>query len=116
MSLESFYENAKRLANQAAKKINRGADLATLKLKLTVAEDKLEEAYAALGKATYLHFSEENNRTEAIAKAMERVKAEQDAVALLKAEIEAAKSAAKEKASSSQGGENTSFSQDKAEQ
>ncbi len=106
MSLESFYENAKRLANQAAKKINQGADLATLKLKLTIAEDKLEQAYAALGKATYLHFSEENNRTEAIAKAMERVKTELDAVALLKAEIEAAKAAAKEEQASDASGEN----------
>ena len=52
-SWNEFCQSVKRVANQAADKIGQTADLATLQVRLSVAEHKLEEAYAELGRLTY---------------------------------------------------------------
>ena len=95
MSWDQFCQDAKRLANQAAKKINQTADLASLQVKLRIATEKLEEAYAELGRVTYLHFSDGGNYTQTIAKAMERVKTEKEAVSKLQMQIKECKDAQK---------------------
>ncbi|MBQ4334309.1 MAG: hypothetical protein IJC63_02970, partial [Myxococcaceae bacterium] len=50
------------------------ADLATLQVKLSMSEHKLEEEYAALGRVAYKHFTEENNAADEVAKFFEAVK------------------------------------------
>lgn len=52
-SWDEFCQSVKRAANRAGKLINQSADLATLQVKLSVAEHKLEEAYATLGRLAY---------------------------------------------------------------
>ncbi|MBQ1230640.1 MAG: hypothetical protein IIX80_06350 [Clostridia bacterium] len=91
MSWEAFCESVKRVAGQAADKINQTADLATLQVKLSMAESKLKDAHAQLGLAAYRHFSEEENTAEEVASAMKEVTQCRAACDKLRAEIEEAK-------------------------
>ncbi|MBQ2734996.1 MAG: hypothetical protein IJF33_04110 [Clostridia bacterium] len=91
MTWDEFYSSLKKKVGIAADKINQTADLATLQVKLSLQEHKLEEAYAALGKVAYEHFLNEGDKIEAITAAMEAVDAEMKKVAALKAQIEALK-------------------------
>ena len=88
MTWDEFYSNFKRTVGIAADKINQTADLATLQVKLSLQERKLEEAYAALGRVAYEHFLNEGDKIEAITAAMEAVDAEMKKVAALKAQME----------------------------
>ena len=101
-SWNEFCQSVKRVANQAADKIGQTADLATLQVKLSVAEHKLEEAYAELGKVTYeqrnaLPADGKQNATDNAIKAVEARLAECDS---LKKQIEDAKSPEKNSESS----------------
>ncbi len=105
MSWDEFYENAARFANQAAKKIGHTADLATLQVKLGIAEEKLDEAFTALGKVSYLHFTSQKNRSDAVAKAIANVEAAKKEVLSWRVQIERAKAAEHTpKSTSSEGG------------
>lgn len=81
MTWDEFCNQAKKTASKAADKINRTADLATLQFKLSMSEHKLEETYAELGRVAYKHFSEQNSSADAVAKAMEGVRAAKRTVA-----------------------------------
>ena len=59
MNWEEIYSGIRSFAGRAATKINQTADMATLQVKLSMAEHKLEEAYAALGKVSFGHFVED---------------------------------------------------------
>ena len=66
MNWDDLYSGIKDFANRAATKINQSADIATLQVKLSLAERKLEEAYAVLGKAAYRHFTEDEDRSDRV--------------------------------------------------
>lgn len=91
MNWDELYSRVKKAAEKTADQINYSTDLAALQLKATLAEQKLEKAYTALGKTAYQHFAGEKNTAEAVAKAMLRVENEKCAVALLKRRIAALK-------------------------
>ena len=59
MNWEEIYSGIRSFAGRAATKINQTADMATLQVKLSMAEHKLEETYAALGRASFGHFVED---------------------------------------------------------
>ena len=77
MTWDEFCDKAKKTVSKAADKLNQTADLATLQVKLSMSERKLDETYAALGKVAYKHFTEEDSSADAVAAAMEAVKAAQ---------------------------------------
>ena len=91
MTWDEFCNGVKKAAGKAADKINQTADLATLQVKLTMAEHKLDDAYAELGRAAYRHFSDENSSAELVSVMMKGVTEAQKAVDDLKAQIEALK-------------------------
>ncbi|MBO5294381.1 MAG: hypothetical protein J6B71_03955 [Clostridia bacterium] len=91
MTWDEFYGKVKTTVGKAADKINQTADLATLQVKLNMAEHKLKDAYAELGKAAYKHFSDDESSAETVAATMTLVEEAQKAVDALKAEIEAVK-------------------------
>ncbi len=73
MDWDNLYSNFKKLANRTADKLNRTADIAALQVKLSMADKKLEEAYAALGHVSYEHFTGDDDRSEQVAKAVSGV-------------------------------------------
>ena len=91
MTWDEFCNGEKIAAGKAADKINQTADLATLQVKLTMAEHKLDDAYAELGRAAYRHFTDENSSAELVSVMMKGVTEAQKAVDDLKAQIEALK-------------------------
>lgn len=88
MSWDDFCKSVKKTASRAADKINQTADLATLQVKLSLAEHKLNEAYAALGEVAYQHFSSEDSQVDGITAAMGGVEAALTEVNNLKKQIE----------------------------
>ncbi len=98
MTWNHFCKTVQKTAAKAADKINYSADLASLQVKLSLSEQKLERAYAALGRASYQHFSKEESSADAVAKAMLGVEEEKKAVLLLKARIATLKKKAAEAA------------------
>ena len=91
MTWDNFCASVKKTASKAADQINYSADLASLQVKLSLAEQKLEKAYASLGKTAYQHFTGEENTADAVAKAMLLVEEEKKAVLALKQKIAKAK-------------------------
>lgn len=73
MSWETFCDNARRMADRAADKINQTADMAALQVKLSVAQGKLKDAYAELGRVAYRHLSKEESIAEEVSSAMKEV-------------------------------------------
>ncbi len=73
MDWDNLYSNLKKFANRTADKINRTADIATLQVKLSMADKKLEEAYAALGHVSYDHFTGDDDLSEKISRAVSGV-------------------------------------------
>ena len=93
-SWDDFCNSFKKTVGKAADKINQTTDLATLQVKLSLAEHKLEEAYAALGKVAYQHFSNaEESQVDGITAAMTVVEEAQKVVDDLNAQIETVKNA-----------------------
>ena len=74
MNWEEIYSGIRSFAGRAATKINQTADMATLQVKLSMAEHKLEETYAALGKASFGHFVEDKENFEQISARITDVK------------------------------------------
>ena len=91
MSWDSFYSSVKRAVGTAADKINQTTDLAALQIKLGVAEHKLEEAYAQLGRDAYRQFTTDEDVVDAVSKSMTLVEKAQKAVDDLNAQIDACK-------------------------
>ena len=87
MNFDELYGSAKRLARKAAKRVSETADVASLQIKLSAAEGKLEEAYTLLGRAAYLHFSSETDESERVALAVKNVDAAKARVKELKEAI-----------------------------
>ena len=76
MNWNEIRGRVKKAAAKTAAEINYSTDLATLQVKLSLAEGRLEKAYTALGKIAYGHFTGEENAAEAVAEAMLRVEEE----------------------------------------
>lgn len=91
MSWDTFCESVKKVAGQAADKINQTADLAALQVKLSMAESRLKDAHEGLGQVAYRHFSEEENTADDVAAAMKEVTKCRAACDKLRAEIEECK-------------------------
>ncbi len=96
MDWNHVYSNLKHLANRAAVKINQTADIATLQVRVSMSEKKLEEAYAALGRVSYEHFTSDADHSERVAQAVSGVNDALLALRTLKAELDAAKKCAEE--------------------
>ena len=74
MNWEEIYGGIRAFAGRAATKINQTADMAALQVKLSMAEHKLEEAYAALGKESFGHFVEDKENFDQISACITGVK------------------------------------------
>lgn len=88
MNWEEIYGGIRAFAGRAATKINQTADMATLQVKLSMAEHKLEEAYAALGKASFGHFVEDKANFDEISVRITAVKDAKLEIRSIKAQIE----------------------------
>ncbi len=73
MDWDNLYSSFKKFANRTADRINHTADIATLQLKLSANEKNVEEAYAALGKIAYEHFTSDEDLSEQVARAVSAV-------------------------------------------
>lgn len=98
MDWDTVYGDFKKMANRAADKIEQTATLASLQVKLSLAEKKLEEAYALLGKIAYEHFTDERDLSPRVSAAVSRVNDAKAVVLAYQAEI--AKRQEKEKGAS----------------
>lgn len=96
MDWNNVYSNLKHLANRAAVKINQTADIATLQVRVSMAEKKVEEAYAALGRISYEHFTSDADHSEKVAHAVSGVNDALLALRTLQAELAEAKKRAEE--------------------
>lgn len=88
MDWNEVYTGIRALAGRAATKINQTADMATLQVKLSMAEHKLEEAYAVLGKASFGHFVEDKDNIDQISSAITNVKNAMLEIRSIKTQIE----------------------------
>lgn len=91
MNFDELYGGVKHVARRAAKKVSETADLASLQIKLSAAQGKLEEAYTLLGRTSYLHFTSEEDYSERVAIAVGNVEAAKKKVDEIKAQIADAK-------------------------
>ncbi|MBR3893985.1 MAG: hypothetical protein IKJ35_02445 [Clostridia bacterium] len=87
MTWDELCSKVKTGADVALEMIHQTTDLATLRVKLSMAEHRLKEAYAVLGRAAYRYFSEKTVSAETIAEAMAAVEKEKAAVDAIKAQI-----------------------------
>ncbi len=88
MNWEEIYGNIRSLAGRAATKINQPADMATLQVKLAMAQSKLEEAYTALGRASFGHFVEDKDNFDEISARIMAVKNAMLDIRAVEAQIE----------------------------
>lgn len=88
MNWEEIYGGIRAFAGRAATKINQTADMATLQVKLSMAETKLQEAYAELGRASFGHFVEDKENFDQIAACITNVKNAILDIRTVKAQIE----------------------------
>lgn len=88
MNWEEIYSGIRSFAGRAATKINQTADMATLQVKLSMAEHKLEETYAALGKVSFGHFVEDKENFDAISARITDVKNAMLEIRSIKQQIE----------------------------
>lgn len=102
MKWDDVYGNFKKFADRAAKKINQTADMATLQVKLSMAEKKLNEAFALLGRAAYEHFSGDSDLSERVMLAVEHVNSVKSEIRSLEEQIKEAERRAAESARSSE--------------
>ena len=97
MNFDEICTSVKHTARRAAKKLGETADLASLQIKLSAAQGKLEEAYTLLGRASYLHFTSEEDYSERVALAVGNVETAKAKVEQIKAQIAEAKAKNAEK-------------------
>ena len=90
-SWNEFCKNVKKTATRAADKIGQTVDIATLQVKLSTAENKLDEAYATLGRLAYSRSLEKKVSEEEWNKVMDAVTNRIKACEELKAQITNAK-------------------------
>ena len=88
MNWEEIYGGLRAFAGRAATKINQTADMASLQVKLSMAESKLEQAYGALGKASFGHFVEDKENFDQISACITGVKNAMLEIRSVKAQIE----------------------------
>lgn len=88
MNWEEIYGGIRAFAGRAATKINQTADMATLQVKLSMAETRLQEAYAELGRASFGHFVEDKENFDQIAACITNVKNAILDIRTVKAQIE----------------------------
>lgn len=88
MNWNDIYGGIRAFAGRAATKINQTADMASLQVKLSMAEHKLEEAYAALGRASFGHFVEDKENFDQISARIVDVKNAMLEIRSVKAQIE----------------------------
>ena len=88
MNWEEIYGGIRAFAGRAATKINQTADMAALQVKLSMAERKLEEAYAGLGKASFGHFVEDKENLDQISICITDVKDAMLEIRSIKQQIE----------------------------
>ena len=86
-----FCQSVKKTATRAADKIGQTVDVATLQVKLSSAESKLNDAYAVLGRLEYGRRMEQEISGEQIEKAIQAVQKQEELCAELKAQIAQAK-------------------------
>ncbi len=96
MKWDDVYGNFKKFADRTAKKINQTADIATLQVKLSMAEKRLNEAFAFLGRAAYEHFSGDSDLSDKVMLAVESVNRIKSEIRSLEEQIEEAKQRAAE--------------------
>ena len=88
MNWEEIYGGIRAFAGRAATKINQTADMAGLQVKLSMAENKLQEAYAELGRASFGHFVEDKQNYDQISACITNVKNAILDIRNIKAQIE----------------------------
>lgn len=98
MNFDSIYSSVKDFAVRTADKLSHSADVATLQVKLAMAEKRLDEAYKNLGKLAYRNFSGREDSAEKLQNAMSAVDAVKAEMKALKAQIEQKKREAAEAA------------------
>lgn len=87
MDWNEVYGGVKKLASRTAKKLNQTADMASLQVKLSIAQNKLEEAYTLLGRTSYLHFTGEEDLSKKVSLAIDNVEAAKSEVRDIKLQI-----------------------------
>ena len=73
MKWDDIYGSVKRFAAHTAVRLNQTADLASLQVKLSIAEKNLDEAYGLLGRISYQHFSSDDDLSEKVLAAVNAV-------------------------------------------
>lgn len=96
MNFDSIYSSMKDFAVRAADKLTHSADVATLQVKLAMAEKRLDEAYRVLGKLAYRNFAGKEDSADKIQSAMSAIDAIKSEMKALKAQIEQKKKEAAE--------------------
>ena len=96
MDWNEIYSGFRRFADRAAEKINRTADIASLQMKLSMAQKKLDDAFLALGKISYVHFTSENDESQRVASAVASIEHIKMEIHALEAQIKEAKRQAQE--------------------
>ena len=87
MDWNEVYGGMKKLAKTTAKKLNQTADMASLQVKLSMAQSKLEEAYTLLGRTSYLHFTGEEDLSKRVSVAIDNVNRAKSEVRDIKLQI-----------------------------
>ena len=116
MSWDTFCDNFKKAVGTAVDKINQSTDLATLQVKLSMAEKKLDDAFALLGRAAYRHFSAEESSVDEVTNAMKGVELQEKEVLNLKQQIEKLKQESAKKKTEAEKGEQTEESEQTGKQ
>lgn len=96
MNFDSIYSSVKDFAVRTADKLTHSADVATLQVKLAMAEKRLDEAYKNLGKLAYRNFSGKEDSAEKLQNAMSAVDAVKAEMKALRTQIEQKKREAAE--------------------
>ena len=86
-----------KAADKTAKKANELASAAALRIKLRAMNAKLSEKYEMLGRLTYKQLKSERSQAEQIAKTIESIDKQREAIKALKARIEEEKTARAER-------------------
>ena len=97
MNFDELCGSVKHATRCVAKKVSETADIATLQIKLSSAQGKLEDAYTLLGRAAYLHFTSEEDHSERVAIAVTNVGAAKAMVDEIKAQIAEARAKSAQK-------------------
>ena len=87
MGFENVYNRFKTLANRAADRLNQTADIATLQVKLSLAQGKLDEAFTFLGRVSYEYFKSKEESSDKITAAVANVESINQEIRALELQI-----------------------------